>query len=120
MPHYATLSNIPSTHDNKIQTGHAVKEVVHIEIAKFNISFIIFAIMLMASNFIVLGLSTPLFVAISESIETTDKGKPKLLILMITISFFGTMIALLSVDGKIKTFSAPLSGCYCCSRSKCC
>lgn len=157
MPYYATLSTTPSIYDDKI-TGYAKEDTHHIQIAKFDNSFIIVALILIASNFIVLGLSTHLFVTISESIEATDNGKPKfyyhfwstmllitggiwgyevcyhafrkfplrfnpyllLLILMFTISSFGTVIALSSVRGKIKAFSAPLSECCCCNKSKCC
>ena len=76
MPHYATLSDTPSIYDDKV-TGYAV-EGTEFVLALGGSSFI--TIIVLASTLTVLGLSTPLFVTISESIEimTDCKVKPKL------------------------------------------
>ena len=93
MPNYAALSNFPSIFDDKIM-GYAVEaELFFDEHQPVFIAYtVIFAIV---SLFIILGLSTPLFVTIVESIETTDKGKPKLYyhfwssIALITVGIWG-------------------------------
>ena len=155
MPHYATLSNTPSIYDDKV-IGYAVEGT---DIYTIDSYLTIYMTVMVIFEIFILGLSTSLFVTISKSIETTDKGKSKLyyhfwsaavlivvglwvyeviyhvhniksyqskipysllLMLMVMISFFGTIIAFWTVGGKVKLFSAPLSGCCCCTCSKRC
>ena len=74
MPHYATLSDIPSIYDDKV-VGYAAKEVNF----NFQYSSFYYYIAVFASNFVVIGLSTPLFITISEATnESSGKRKPKL------------------------------------------
>ena len=77
MPHYATLSDIPSIYDNKV-TGYAVEGTAFHSgtDASFSIPYVYFA--LVATNFVVVGLSTPLFGTISEAISGSSGRKPKL------------------------------------------
>ena len=80
MPHYATLSNIPSIYDNKV-IGYAVKGVNFRSLTGIDSSFTLhyMYVAIFASNFVVIGLSTPLFVTISEAInKSSGKRKPKL------------------------------------------
>ena len=147
MPKYATHSDVPSIYDKTI-TGYAVDAELSVSFFYYQ-PFIVYSTVFGAvSLFLILGLSTPLFVTIVESIETTEKGKPKLyyhfwssvlliivgvwgyemilnynrsisyihLILMVTNSFLGLLIALLTAargENKIILFSAPLSECGC-------
>ena len=76
VPNYATLSDIPSIFDDKIM-GHADFYFHHNYNQDNSVSlYVIFFIIVSLS--IVVGLSTPLFVTIVDSIEMTNKGKPKL------------------------------------------
>ena len=71
MPNYATLSEIPTIFDDKIM-GYAV------EAGCCGYSWSFMSCFTVALIFSVLGISTPFFVTITESVETTQKGKPKL------------------------------------------
>ena len=77
MPKYAIHSEISSIFDKKI-AGYAA----YYNYYRYDPTFIIYLIYLVVSGlvslFLILGLSTPLFVTIVESIETTENGKPKL------------------------------------------
>ena len=80
MPHYAALSDKPSIYDAKV-IGYAVKgDDFQSGIASsFSVYYLYVA--LFASNFVVIGLSTPLYVTISEAIsygESSGNRKPKL------------------------------------------
>lgn len=72
MPNYATLSDTPSIFDDKAMgyAGFYFHHQIYLGAA--------YGILVVASLLISIGLSTPLFVTIVESIETTEKGKPKL------------------------------------------
>ena len=150
MPHYATLSDIPSLYDSKV-TGYAV------EGKDFQLgNLVIIYAAILGSSYIVMALSTPLFAIISEAInDSSGKGrKPKLYyhfwaaILLIVGGLWGYEIIYhfhltnntsygipfflmvfmsligtaiaISSDKKIKAFSVPLSECCCCVYSKKC
>ena len=77
MPHYATLSDKPSIYDDKV-IGYALEyDREDISLSQNSEYFIIYSL---ASYIALLGImGTPLvFDTISQSIEATDKGKPKL------------------------------------------
>ena len=78
MPSYAKFSDVPSIYYDLI-TGYAIGAKQFFDYYYYRQSFVVYSVIFaIVSMFIVLGLSTPLYVTISESIKTTDKGKPKL------------------------------------------
>ena len=96
MPNYATLSDIPSIYNDLI-TGYAIDAKRFYYYYYYRQSFVVYSVIFaFVSISIVLGLSTPLFVTIVDSIETTKgKGKPKLYyhfwssVLLIIIGIWG-------------------------------
>lgn len=96
MPNRATLSDTPSVYNDLI-TGYAVDANDFYNYFYHRQSFVVYSVIFgLVSLSIVLGLSTPLFVTIVDSIETTEgKGKPKLYyhfwssVLLIIIGIWG-------------------------------